>query len=104
MKDQASPNSVWNWLCKRQNRRVALGSILLLILVLGIASSANKAEEPRDVTVENTEVVEEEQPAETPAPTPDDRYRSEAETPQNANQNLRGANTGREEEIGSCVC
>lgn len=79
MKAQASLSSFWNWLCKRRNRRMVLGSILLLVIVLGIALSIKRAKEPGEVTVENTDVVEEEQPVETPAPTPDDRYRNEAE-------------------------
>jgi len=58
---------------------MVLGSLLLLVIVLGIALSTKRAKETEDAAVENTDVVEEEQPAETPAPTPDDRYGSEAE-------------------------
>ena len=79
MKVQALLHSAWNWLCKRRNRRIFLGGILLLAVVLGIALGTGKAKEPENLAAENADAVEQVQPTETPAPTPDDRYKSEAE-------------------------
>ena len=78
MKIKASLGPVWNWVCKRRNRRIVLG-VLLLAVVLAVALGTGRKAEPEVLPAENTPIVQEAAPAPTPAPTPADPYRSQAE-------------------------
>lgn len=79
MKTKISPYAVWNWVCRRRNRRIVLGAVLALALVLGIVLRPKQAQAAEEAEPEITAVVAEETPQPTPEPTPDPQYVSEAE-------------------------
>lgn len=70
---------VWNRVCKQQNRRIILVAVAFLVALPWIISSCNKTKTTKEAQSHITEAIVQVHQAETPVPTPDSPYKSEAE-------------------------
>lgn len=70
---------VWNRVCKQQNRRIILVAVAFLVALPWIISSCNETKTTKEAQSHITEAIGQVHQAETPVPTPDSPYKSEAE-------------------------